>query len=439
MSFAAIAVAVGLSLLIVHPAPSYDPLAWLLWGREVAGGALDTREGPAFKPLPVGVGAVLAPTGTAAPWLWIAVVRAAAVVCLWLAFRIARRLAGGSRVAGALAAVGVALCGGFLGTAAAGAETPLLLALALGGVEAWRRDRFGLVLACAIGCSLVRVEAVPFAALAGAVLWRRQPGLRPALVAAGVLVPAAWILPELVGSGDPLRSADRARVPNPGQPALADVPSLAALEDAVRLPLWCLWIGLVPLVLRARGAFARAALAPAAVGVAWLLLVAAMAEVGFSGEARYSLPGAALVAISGAIGLAVGVRGRVMATVAVALVAVAAVARLDTLSVVRERQAYQWTLAADLRDAIRTAGGRDAVLECGRPYVGPLRGPLLAYWLEVRKRDVEPDDPPRAPGVVFRSAIAAGEPADPPVPGGFARVSRSGTWETWRACAVRDP
>src|SRR4051812_7444893 len=42
-----------LSLLVVDPAPSYDPWSWLLWGREVAGGSLSTIDGPAFKPLPV--------------------------------------------------------------------------------------------------------------------------------------------------------------------------------------------------------------------------------------------------------------------------------------------------------------------------------------------------------------------------------------------------
>ena len=74
----AIAVAAGLlSLLIVAPAPSYDPWAWLLWGREVAGGGLNTVDGPAFKPLPVAVCALLAPLGTgAAPWAWVLLVRA---------------------------------------------------------------------------------------------------------------------------------------------------------------------------------------------------------------------------------------------------------------------------------------------------------------------------------------------------------------------------
>jgi hypothetical protein len=428
-----LALAVGASLLLVAPAPSYDPWSWLLWGRELAGGTLDTREGPAFKPLPVGVAAVLSPAGGAAPVIWVALVRAAALVSLWLAFRLGRRL-GGTTAAGALAVVAVALCGGFLGTAATGAETPIVLALALGGVEAWRAGRLGWVLAAAVGCALLRVEAWPFALVAGVLLWRRRPGLRPALAVSALLVPAAWFLPELAGSGDALRSGARARVPNPGQPALADVPALAALDDAARLLLWPLWIGVVALAIEVRrGRVARVALVPVAVGAAWIGLVAVMAELGFSGEARYSLPGAALVAIAGAVGLAGG-RRRAIAVVAVVLVGVAGLTRLDYVSDLRERQEHAWALATDLEDAIAAAGGRDAVLRCGQPYVGPLRGPLMAYRLDVPKRAVEPDAPPRPPGVVFRSRLDPGAGPMPAVGPGFERVARTGVWDTWHAC-----
>jgi hypothetical protein len=433
----AIVASVAVSLLLVAPAPSYDPWSWLLWGRELASGGLDTREGPAFKPLPVGLATLLAPLGAAAPVLWVGLVRGAALVALWLAFRLGRRL-GGSNVAGALGVVAVALCGGFLGTAATGAETPLVLALALGGAEAWRAGRLGWVLAAAIGCVLLRVEAWPFALVVGVLLWRRQPGLRPALAASAVLAPAVWFLPELAGSGDPLRSGARARVPNPGQPALAEVPALAALEQAAKLLLWPLWIGVVALVIEVRrGRVARAALAPVAAGAAWIALVAAMAELGFSGEPRYALPGAALVAVGGAVGLAGAAAGRrrgAIAVVALALVGVAALARLDYVVDLRERQQHAWHLAIDLDDAIAAAGGRDAVLGCGQPYVGRLRGPLMAYRLDVPKREVEPDFPPRPPGVVFRSRLEPGAPLLPAAGPGFERVARTGLWETWRNC-----
>jgi hypothetical protein len=454
----ALAAAIGislLSLLLAAPAPSYDPWAWLLWGREVAGGGLSTLDGPAFKPLPVAVCALLAPLGSAAPWLWVLLVRAAAVLAAFLAFGLARQLAGGSRAAGVLGAVALLLCGALPAYTAAGAEPALVLALALGAAAAWRARRMRVALACAVGCSLLRVEAWPFVALAGVALWRTRPGDRPLLAALALGIPAAWFVPELIGSGDLLRSGARARVPNPGQPALADVPGLAALREAVALPLWPIWIGVAALVaIWARGRIAarsaaasgrstagdaaRSALLPAAAGAAWIAVVALMAQAGFSGEPRYALPGAALVALSGAVGLtnvaSCSHRQHETTFVLLALVALAAAPRLAELRDVRADQAYQWRLAGDLAAAVEAAGGADAVLACGRPYVGRLRGPLMAYRIGVEKHIVEPDEPPRPPGMVFRSALhPAADPAPAPPPQ-FAEVARAGTWQVLAAC-----
>ena len=33
--------------------PVYDPWAWLIWGRELLHGGLETAAGPSWKPLPV--------------------------------------------------------------------------------------------------------------------------------------------------------------------------------------------------------------------------------------------------------------------------------------------------------------------------------------------------------------------------------------------------
>jgi hypothetical protein len=379
--------------------------------------------------------------GDAAPWAFVLVQRAAAVLAVVLAFRLARRLAGGSAAAGALGAVGVALCSGFAVHAAAGLAEGVLLALALAGAEAWRTGRPRWALACGVGCALLRVETWPFLVAAGAVAWHRRPQDRPLLTAAAVLVPAAWLVPELLGSGDPLRSGARARIPNPGQPALAEVPALASLRAAAGVVPWPLWAGVGWLTWAAarRGdARARAELAPAAAGAAWIALVAVMAQAGFSGEPRYALPGAALLAIAGAAGLARAARrAPVPASVAV-LAALATVPAADELLRLPAAQGHQWRLQAELAGAIDAAGGREAVLRCGQPYVGPLRGPLMAYRLQVAKRRVEPDDPPRAPGVVFRSARRAGGPATPAAPAGFHRVARAGPWEVLSTCAVRE-
>ena len=426
------------SLLAFRPAPGYDPWTWLLWGREVAGGGLSTVDGPAFKPLPVAVCALLAPLGGAAPWLWVLLVRAAAAAACWLAFRLGRRLADGSLAAGIVAAAGVALTGGLATQAAVGGEAPLLLAFALAGAEAWRAGRLRTALLCGAACAMLRVEAWPFLAVAGMLAWRREPRARASLAALAVLVPAAWFVPEWIGSGDPLRSGTRALEPAVGDRP-AGVPAFAALAAAAGLVLWPLWAGLL----------ARAVRPLAAVGAAWILLVAAMAQAGFSGEPRYLLPGAALLAIAGAAGLVRGWDGltphgdvnsshphyeRVYALVLALLLIAAAAPRLADLPALHRAQAHQHALARDLAQAIDATGGTRAILACGTPYVGPQRGPLMAYHLRVPKHAVEPDDPPRPPGTVFRASLTAISAAAPRAPAGFETAARAGTWQVLARC-----
>jgi hypothetical protein len=447
----AILAAAAASPLIVRAAPGYDPWTWLLWGREVASGTLSTADGPAFKPLPVAVCALLAPLGSAAPIVWVVLVRAAALAALVLAFRLGRDLdhprrgqtpsrVGRGLLAGGLAAVGVALAGGLALEAARGGEAPLVIAGALGAIACWRAGRLRAALALGVACALLRVEAWPFLAAAGLAAWRRDPGVRAPLAALAVLVPAAWFVPEWLGSGDVLRSGARARIPNPGQPAFAEVPALASLWAAAKLLLVPLWIGVV---LALREPRARAL---AAAGGAWVALVAVMAQAGFSGEPRYALPGVALLAVAGAAGLAraaaapalrpAALGGRAAVAAAGAIVALAAVPALVELRDVRVAQAHQWALARDLDAAVAAAGGRDAVLACGRPYVGRYRGPLMAYTLEVTKRTVEPDAAPHAPGVVFRARLTSGSEPAPDAGPPFRAAGRVGEWEVLRSCAA---
>jgi len=117
-------------------------------------------------------------------------------------------------------------------------------------------------------------------------------------------------------------------------------------------------------------------------------------------------------------------------------VAVAAVPALADLSRVRARQAHQWALARDLGEAVRAAGGQRAVLACGRPYVGPYRGPLMAYALHVAKDEVEPDAAPRAPGVVFRARLTTTAAPAPRAAAPFRVAVRAGEWEVLRSCSA---
>ena len=149
--------------------------------------------------------------------------------------------------------------------------------------------------------------------VAGVVLWRRRPR-GAAVAAAPVRSPCrrCGSCPEWLGSGDLLRSGERARVSQPGPArdggrAGARRPARGGRAAAV-----------APVVRRAvRG---RARLRPLLLaGLAWIALVAVMAQAGFSGEPRYSLPGGACVAVAGAGGLLALARRKRSYAIAIAL------------------------------------------------------------------------------------------------------------------------
>jgi hypothetical protein len=233
-----------------------------------------------------------------------------------------------------------------------------------------------------------------------------------------------------------------------GQPALADVPALASLQAALEIALWPLLVGLA-------GLRRTAQVGVAVAGAAWVGLVAVMAQAGFSGEPRYLLPGVALLTIACASGWSelctsnehkslhpLAARPiptplmRVFAVVLAGALLLTAASRIEDVTKLRATQAHQWALAADLSAAVEAAGGRDGVLACGTPYVGPLRAPLMAYRLGVTKRTVEPDAPPHPPGVVFRARRTRTSPPQPDAGPPFRTTARAGTWQVMAACTA---
>src|SRR6188472_1348872 len=68
------------ALSLLEPgSPTYDPWAWLIWGREVVHLDLSTVGGPSWKPLPVLLTTPFALFGSLAPDLWLFVARAGAI------------------------------------------------------------------------------------------------------------------------------------------------------------------------------------------------------------------------------------------------------------------------------------------------------------------------------------------------------------------------
>ncbi len=435
--------ALALASLALPSAPGYDPWSWLIWGRELASLDLSTSEGPAWKPLPAMVTAAIALLGEEiAPPVWLVIARAGAILAVLVAFVLARRLAGGSIAAGVAAVAGVLLIPGWIEHAATGNAEGPLTALLLLGLAGLLEGRLRAALALLAVAALIRVEVWPFLALLVAAVWRRDGKARPWLVAGSVGVMALWFVPEWLASGDPLRSADRARMPNPGAPALASRPALATLAEAARGPHPVALVGLVLLALPGSGRRgAREALLAGVAGVAWALLVAAMSELGFSGEARYLVPGSALVVVAGTAGLFLvasaaregnaGEPSLALAGVVATAVALTALDRTDIIGEQSARAAHGALLAADLDRAIDRAGGAGRLLRCGRPYTGRYRGPLLAWALGVPKAAV--DFSPSRPGVAFRSRLTPASRVEPPMPPPQWRI-RTARWEIAGSC-----
>jgi hypothetical protein len=222
-------VALAALSLLGPSAPTYDPWAWLNWGRQISEVGW-TRRGPSWKPLPVAFTAAFSLVDqAAAPALWLLVARAAACsdrdgVPPRRPARGPGRGRGRRRVADPGQRLRLELRPGQLGGAA---RRPR----AVGDrVHLDGRRRRAFVLGAAAG--LLRPEVWPFLAAYG--VWlvhaeRRRGRLgaaRAGLCAgAAVVFGLLWFVPEYIGSGSFLRAAERARDAVPGSPARPTTPS----------------------------------------------------------------------------------------------------------------------------------------------------------------------------------------------------------------------
>src|SRR3954454_23551615 len=84
----------GLAALsfLVPSAPTYDPWAWIIWGREIVHLDLSTVDGPSWKPLPVLFTIPFSLFGGLAPDLWVFVARVGTLAGMVIIFRLGTRL-----------------------------------------------------------------------------------------------------------------------------------------------------------------------------------------------------------------------------------------------------------------------------------------------------------------------------------------------------------
>lgn len=452
--------------LLLPSTPSYDPWAWLGWGREIVHLGLHTTGGPSWKPLPVLFTTLFAPLGRAQPDLWLIVARAGALVAVAMVFRLAYRLTTGLLpapgrpgprrwrlvgpiLAGLVASASLLNVGSFVAQNALGYAEGLGAALALIALDRLLDGcpRQTLVLGFLAG--LDRPELwfvwVPFAVI----LWRRDPAARRPVLGLAALTPMLWFLPELWGSGNLFRAVTRAHHPLPGTAPFTRCPACTVLgQEAwptlmrrVTFPAIGALLVAAGALWRTRGAWRAGRWGPATRSWAWLLAlggggflwwlgIAAETQLGFAGNSRYLELGTALVVIAGgvawgwiAIAAARGLRliarsrrarGRFaageLALPAGGLLAVAVLVASppwigrNVIDLPGQERAlvYQAELRADLGRAIARSGGRQALLRCGAVMTEAYQIPMLAWMLGVPISRLEP---------------APTRPAGPPWPG----------------------
>ncbi len=392
----ALATLAGALSLLAGRALGYDPTSWQVWGDELAHATLHTAGGgPAWKPLPVFVDALFALFGRGvAVTAWLVVARGGAVVAVAAAFSLGRDTAGLAGAVGAAAATAVLVGAEFASLVSTGMSEPLCAALLLLAVLALHAGRHTTMLLAGFGAALLRPEAWPMLLAAAAWFchthrWRARPvGAAAATLA---LVPVAWFVPDLVTSGNLLRSLHRAQKPTSGGPLLTAHPVVALLQEAAIGLGRPLLIAAAVTVLLAALARARTPLVLAAIGAAWIGIDAALVQLhAASGDARYLLPGlCALAVVAGTAPARVvatlpGTRRRSIALgAAAALAAVALAAPGQWVAPARAVWRFEQvqTRADRQLGALLATPRVAAAARRVRVTTGPLQVPLVAWAL----------------------------------------------------------
>jgi hypothetical protein len=463
---AAAALTIGALSLLIPSTPSYDPWAWLVWGREIVHFKLHTTGGPTWKPLPVIFTTLFAPFGKAQPDLWLVVARAGALMAVAMAFKFAwritawltlRRDAGDARavrwslgpalLAALISAVALVVSRGFISDNALGYSEGLMTALVLIAVERHldgaRRQAFVVGFFAALDRPELWLAWGPY----GLYLWWKDPGARRLVLALFALIPVLWFLPEYWGSGHFFRGVSRAQHPRSNSPAFAKCPFCTELSQhawaavlirvkAVALlamvagafGLWRarrLWLAagsrLPRVTLTEPGLRARALVVVLGLaGLAWWVLIAILTQGGFSGNDRYLVLGAALIGIAGGVGWgwgafgaasllrrvtpsASGVAAAGAGVLAAAVLFMAIPPRLWwKIPATHRALVYQAHLREDMTKVVSELGGPGRVLRCGTVMTEGFQVPMLAWTLGVHTLEVE------------ASPLSASNPGAPP-------------------------
>ena len=450
------AIALAAFSLLIPSTPSYDPWAWLVWGREIAHLNLQTTGGPTWKPLPVIFTTIFSLFGKAAPDLWLVVARAGAIVAVAMAFKVAARIMRGLVAelvegdpgaafvtvlpvlfAAAVAAASLVNSRGFVTDNALGYSEGVMTALVLIAVDRHldgaRRQAFVI----GFFAALDRPELWALWGPYGIYLWWKDRGARVLVASLFVLIPVLWFGPEYWGSGHFFRGVTRAQHVRSNSAALAKCPFCTELRQHAwpRVMFRIKAVAILATVVagfglwRTRETWWRArTLTPGIVarfvlvslgtlGWLWWIGIAILTQAGFSGNDRYLVLGSALISIAGGVGwgwgavavaawvarlVARGVRftattGTAVLVALVILIAAPPWIGPSVIDVPATHRAlvYQAHLREDMTAVVQRLGRR-SILGCGSIMTEGFQVPMLAWNLDVHTLRIEA--PPTEPG-----------------------------------------
>ncbi|MBV9194528.1 MAG: hypothetical protein JO168_10335 [Solirubrobacterales bacterium] len=465
IALAACAALAALSAAVLPTVPSYDPWAWIVWGREVTDPHLSfaVGGGPSWKPLPVILTTVYGLFGGGAPTLWVITARAGGLLGIVAAYRLAAALARGRGrkasedaarprsawpiVAGGIAAAGVALTQDWAYYMFRGTSEPMLIAAALWAIDRHVAGRRGSAFAFGVAAALIRPEAWPMLLLYAVWLWVRERRLRAEIVIGLLAIPFFWFVPPWIGSGDPFLAASHAKAYN-GH--LGSDPFVTVVRRGVALQtLGILVLGLVGVGIAWRRGRDRLTLTLAGFALLWWVIVVAMTLDGYPGLERFYLPAAAVTCVLAGAAVvwlaqlgAVRFGGAVGVLTAVVLVAALVPFVSGRISTARDQErvaARAVTRLDQLSAAVATVGGHDGVYPCRSSFAAVNHGvqTALAWKLHVTLGRV--GTVMRHQGVLFVGPHDTIDGGPPPISRELTQIRPLASVGAWRVYRVTAP
>jgi hypothetical protein len=369
----------AISAAVLPTVPSYDPWAWISWGREVTDPHLSfaISGGPSWKPLPVVFTTIWALFGSAAaPTLWVITARAGGLLGVVAAYLLASRLIRAPRwakvAAGLIAGAGIVITQAWWDEMFRGTSEPMLIATALWAVLAHLDARRGWAFSLGVATSLIRPEAWPLIIVYAGWLWFKEPRLRVLIVLGLFSIPFFWFVPPWVGSGQPFLAAVHAEEYNGD---LGKHPLFTVLGRGVDIQLLpVLLAGVVAVVFawfdKPRD---RLLLALAGGTVVWWVIVVGMTLDGYPGLERFYLPAAGMTCVLAGVGIVrlagLVARGSTPVGIVVTAVLVAITipwvgGRINQASAEEHTAAQAVTRLDQMTAAVAAVGGHEGVFPC---------------------------------------------------------------------------